>query len=216
MTDPNDEFAEFYRQRRRARLGTMLITSIALGLTALGIRAMPSPEPVVTPVEITPNPPRKLVFGSKTTPGSQPPAADTAEAWDWDEEEAALAAAINDIRRSGAACGVHGEFGPLPALDRSPDLDDAAFAQAEWLQETGIRAHDTPGSPHGQTPMMRAERQGFAGSEVGENLAWNSGRAEAVAEWWLGSDEHCRVLMQPGSALGIGAVDGTWVMMIGR
>lgn len=213
-----EELDDFYRQQRRARFGTLLLTGTALGLTAWGISLLPDgPPPTVESVDVPAKRAQHLRFG-EATPAAGPAASadpeDTAPPPPRDEDaaEADVVEAVNTLRREGARCAEGG----LSSLSLSPSLADAALLQAEWLAQSGVKAHDTPGSPHGTTPLQRAVNQGFAGAQVGEVLAWNSGEAEDVVAWWEASPTHCAVLTQPGvTEVGAGVSEDVWVVLVG-
>lgn len=118
---------------------------------------------------------------------------------------------LDALRARGAWCG-----DPVPRLDVDGRLAEAAVAQAEWLAESGVRAHVTPASPVGRTARIRAERFGFDGA-VGEVIAW--GRADGVdaVAWWEASETHCPVVLEPRwTHMGAGWSDDVWVVLFGR
>lgn len=209
-----EELDEFYRQQNRARLGTLAMTTSALALVAFGISLIPDgPPPAVTEVPITAVQPDVSRFGDAPRVGAAPPdAEDTGEPATAEEALGALLDAIDALRDAGAPCS----SGGLGVLAESAPLTLAAQRQANYLDRSGVRAHDTPQSPHGRAPIDRAMAAGFTGSRVGEVLAWTES-AEAAAAWWARSPEHCPILASPSArSIGVGVAGETWVALVGE
>ena len=221
-----DELDEFYRQQRRARIGSSLMIPTAAALTIDLIRAIPTPEPTVSTVDIRPDKPQTLRIGdpAPTTRQHDPPSLrDTADTGpppavpgDPEANEDSLLEQINAERARGVQCGSLGDFPPSPALIRHDSLAEAALGQAQWLEQTGERAHETPSSPLGGTPLQRAHRHGYEGNTVGEALAWSRGTVTEVLRTWMISPIHCRVLMHPEAIhVGVGQSGPVWTVLVG-
>jgi uncharacterized protein YkwD len=208
-----EELEEFYRLQRRARTGTFVITLGALGLTAAGISLIPdAPPPTVKPVPATPTKPDVQRFGEATPRLSTNPG-ETGEPPSAAVELEMLLDAVDALRDHGSPC----DEGGLAPLNVSPTLTRAAQQQAIYLDESGVRAHETPGSPVGSTPIDRASGAGFSGSRVLESLAWNKDGPDGAAAWWAQSPEHCPLLMDPDvTHIGVGVSGEVWVALVGE
>jgi uncharacterized protein YkwD len=97
----------------------------------------------------------------------------------------------------------------LPPLRESRGLDAAARRHSREMAVRGYFEHD---SASGTAFWRRIERtygsSGYARWEVGENIAWNTGRATAVdvVRQWMGSPSHrANILSSAWRELGLGA-----------
>ena len=113
--------------------------------------------------------------------------------------EKQVATRVNVVRRW------HG----LPPLRRAPGLTASARRHSREMAVRGYFEHD---SASGATFWRRIERtyssSGYGRWEVGENLAWSTGRTTAVdvVRQWMGSPPHrANVLSGAWRELGLGA-----------
>ena len=110
--------------------------------------------------------------------------------------EARLLAAVNQTRAA------HG----LRPVHYDATLERAARAHSAEMLNQGYFAHGAF--------AQRLEAYGARGPQIGENLAWGSGRLAApasVVDRWLASPEHRANLLRPGfDRIGIGALSGSF------
>lgn len=207
---PSDPVRLWRRRRLRTRLSWLALLLFTGGaLVALG-RALPEREVRGVPVNLGPSPgPVHRVFGAPRSPdvGSAEATADTALG----DADPDVLAPLDRLRERGAWCGP-----PAPEVRVSDPLSEAAARQALWLARSGVRKHQTPRSPHGPTPQVRARRSGYTGA-VGEVIAWGQRNGQTVMDGWEGSPEHCPVVLDARwTEVGWGYHDPVWVMLLGQ
>jgi len=143
---------------------------------------------------------------------------------DWAVLECEVLELVNQARASGADCGTAGQFGATGPLSMQHQLREAARYHSEWMGETGIFDHDSPGGPNGDTWIERIENAGYTDySAIAENIAAGSDTAEGVMEQWMGSPGHCANIMGPTfEEIGVGYANVTggsyghyWTMDLG-
>ena len=227
---PSDPIQQWRRhQHRRRALG--LLALLAGAGAVYGVWDQTRPEPVYRLLYLP-----RLDNGRATEPAQPRPAAPPAEVmdsghlgdsgdsgsqeWTLAEQRIGVVEAVEDVRAAGTRCGGvwHAPSGPL-RINRA--LERAAQAQAVWMVEADDFAHHSPDNPAGATPMERAERAGFSGYTVGENLAWGQSHPAAAVQWWEHSTTHCQILMAADlNAAGVGVVvdpagGWVWVLLLG-
>jgi uncharacterized protein YkwD len=110
--------------------------------------------------------------------------------------ESSLLTAMNEVRLA------HG----LAPLHMDPRLEQAARTHSGKMLRAGSLFHGAF--------VQRIRRVGVRAPHVGENLAWGAGHlsgARAIVKAWLASPEHRANLLRPGySAVGIGALRGSF------
>jgi uncharacterized protein YkwD len=100
---------------------------------------------------------------------------------------------INAARASGQTCGGQAlpPAGPLV-------WNDLLFAAAAGHSlDMAARNYFAHVSPEGVTAAQRVSNQGYGWSAVGENIAAGDVSVQGVMALWLGSDGHCRNIMNP-------------------
>jgi uncharacterized protein YkwD len=96
----------------------------------------------------------------------------------------------------------------LPALREQRNLNRAAQGHTNQMVADGIFSHL---SIRGAEPWTRIGRTGFRWSAVGETISTGYATPLQTVRGWLGSTEHCRILLSPlYREIGIG-VDRGWV-----
>src|SRR5262249_14177127 len=85
-------------------------------------------------------------------------------------------------------------YGAAPPLALSAQLSQAALDYARDMAAWGYMNHT---GHDGSSPAQRITRSGYRWSEVGENLASGVMTADEVVTGWLGSPEHCAILLHP-------------------
>jgi uncharacterized protein YkwD len=142
--------------------------------------------------------------------GANPTA--TADAPAHAAEAEAMLALVNDVRATPTDCGAEGELPAAEPLALDERLSEAARLHAQEMRELGAIDHV---GADGGTVDDRIERQGYAWSAAGENVAFGYETPEAVVDGWLASDTHCLNLMRPVfTDMGVGR-DGTyWALVL--
>jgi len=109
---------------------------------------------------------------------------------------------VNERRAVGADCGSGGTFGPADPLASAGDLRCAARNHSLDMATRGFFDHT---NPDGDGPGERLEAAGFSGFGWGENIAWGQRTPQQVVDGWMGSDGHCRNIMNPDfTEIGVG------------
>lgn len=135
---------------------------------------------------------------------------------------AGLLARINQVRASGANCGVDGVFGAAAPLTWNDKLTVAAEGHSQDMAAKNYFSHT---SADGRTLADRVNATGYAWSSLGENIAAGYPGINAVMDGWIASPGHCANLMNAGFAeVGVVCVPGTagdtystyWTMDLGR
>jgi uncharacterized protein YkwD len=118
-------------------------------------------------------------------------------------------AAINDARSASRMCG-NTPFGPSSPVAWSNDLAMAAYLHSEDMALNNFFGHTgSDGSSAGQ----RISAQGYPWRTYGENVAAGYPSVSSVIQGWLGSEGHCRNIMDPdfteiGAGYSVGAYGG--------
>ncbi|MBP2675522.1 MAG: SCP-like domain protein [Deltaproteobacteria bacterium] len=117
--------------------------------------------------------------------------------------------AVNQARSASRMCGSV-SFGPSPPVSWSSNIAMAAWLHSSDMALNGFFSHTgSDGSSAGQ----RITRQGYAWHTYGENIAVGYPTVASVMAGWLGSEGHCRNLMDPdfteiGAGYAVGAFGG--------
>lgn len=112
---------------------------------------------------------------------------------DWQAEGQKLLERINAARAQARQCGGQ-SFAAVAPLSWSAELGSAAEAHSRAMANDNFFAHQ---GRDGSTPGDRAELAGYAGAQVGENIAAALDTPGAVVQGWLASPGHCANLMNP-------------------
>ena len=102
-------------------------------------------------------------------------------------------AAVNQARSVGQICG-NTPYGPSPPVSWSDNLAMAAYLHSEDMALNNFFSHT---GADGSTPGQRISRQGYPWRTYGENIAVGYPTVSSVLLGWLGSEGHCRNLMDP-------------------
>jgi len=118
-------------------------------------------------------------------------------------------AAVNQARSVNRICGTT-PFGPAPPVSWSDNIAMAAFLHSEDMALNNFFSHT---GADGSTPGQRISRQGYPWWTYGENIAVGYPAVSSVIQGWLGSEGHCRNLMNPtfteiGAGYAIGPFGG--------
>jgi uncharacterized protein YkwD len=147
---------------------------------------------------------------------------------------------LNQQRLLGYSCPGNNYYPPVPAVQRNPQLDCAARAQARKIVEYSIAPGFNDASPtlhqvcdysknNCDTFQQRMEKAGYTEwwGYIGENTNWGYSTAASTLEGWSQSSGHCPLLMKQDWAhiqveIGVGFYHdpdtGTvaWVMVAGQ
>jgi uncharacterized protein YkwD len=118
-------------------------------------------------------------------------------------------AAVNQARSVNQICGTT-PYSPAAPVSWSENLAMAAYLHSEDMVLNKFFSHTgADGSSAGQ----RISRQGYPWRTYGENIAVGYPTVSSVIQGWLGSEGHCRNLMDPafteiGAGYAIGPFGG--------
>ena len=118
-------------------------------------------------------------------------------------------AAVNQARSVNQICGTT-PYSPAAPVSWSDNLAMAAYLHSEDMVLNNFFSHTgSDGSSAGQ----RILRQGYPWRTYGENIAVGYPTVSSVIQGWLGSEGHCRNLMDPafteiGAGYAIGPFGG--------
>jgi uncharacterized protein YkwD len=117
--------------------------------------------------------------------------------------------AVNQARSVSQVCGST-PFGPAPPVTWSDNIAMAAYLHSEDMVLNDFFSHT---GSDGSSPGRRISRQGFAWTTYGENIAVGYPTVSSVIQGWLGSEGHCRNMMDPafteiGAGYAIGPFGG--------
>jgi uncharacterized protein YkwD len=133
--------------------------------------------------------------GNVTAPGGSvipPPGGNDPDPGVADIRDAFLAA-VNQARSVNQVCGTT-PHSPAAPVSWSENLAMAAYLHSEDMALNNFFSHTgSDGSSAGQ----RISRQGYPWRAYGENIAVGYPTVSSVIQGWLGSEGHCRNLMDP-------------------
>lgn len=117
----------------------------------------------------------------------------TARLGDWQAEGQKLLALINSARAQSRQCGAQAMAAANP-LTWNPTLASAAENHSRGMANNNFFDHM---DRDGRMPGDRADLAGYAGQQIGENIAAGQGNVRKVVDGWLASPGHCANLMNP-------------------
>ncbi|MBN3862913.1 CAP domain-containing protein [Pseudomonas frederiksbergensis] len=112
---------------------------------------------------------------------------------DWQAEGQKLLEAMNSARTQARQCGALA-FAATTPLAWNVTLGAAAETHSRAMANQNYFDHK---DRDGRTPGDRAELAGYAGQQVGENIAAGQDTVRKVVDGWLASPGHCANLMNP-------------------
>jgi uncharacterized protein YkwD len=125
-----------------------------------------------------------------------------------DEIRQAFVDAVNAARSTGRMCGAT-RFDAAPPVSWNDSLAMAAYLHSYDMATHASFSHT---GSDGSSPGDRITREGYAWSTYGENIAVNYPAVAAVMQGWLGSEGHCRNIMNPSfREIGAAYVDGVYM-----
>ncbi|APC14764.1 hypothetical protein BLL42_03110 [Pseudomonas frederiksbergensis] len=112
---------------------------------------------------------------------------------DWQAEGQKLLDMINTARKQTRQCGAQSYAATQP-LAWNATLATAAQTHTRAMANNNFFDHK---DRDGRTPGDRAELAGYAGQQIGENIAAGQDTVRKVVDGWLASPGHCANLMNP-------------------
>jgi len=112
---------------------------------------------------------------------------------DWQAEGQQLLAMVNTARTQPRQCGAQ-SFAATTTLAWNATLATAAESHTRDMANQNFFDHK---DRDGRTPGDRAELAGYAGQQIGENIAAGQDTVRKVVDGWLASPGHCANLMNP-------------------
>ncbi|SPO65327.1 CAP domain-containing protein [Pseudomonas sp. JV241A] len=112
---------------------------------------------------------------------------------DWQAEGQKVLEMINAARSQTRQCGGQA-FNATAPLAWNATLAGAAESHTRAMANNNFFDHK---DRDGRTPGDRAELSGYAGQQVGENIAAGQDTPRKVVDGWLASAGHCANLMNP-------------------
>jgi uncharacterized protein YkwD len=101
--------------------------------------------------------------------------------------------AVNQARSASRMCGTDA-YDAAPPVAWNDSLAMAAFLHSSDMAVNQFFSHT---GSDGSSPGDRIDRQGYDWWTYGENIAVGYPTVSAVMQGWLGSDGHCRNIMNP-------------------
>ncbi|BAV76217.1 allergen V5/Tpx-1 related protein [Pseudomonas chlororaphis subsp. aurantiaca] len=117
----------------------------------------------------------------------------TARLGDWQAEGQKLLETLNSARAQPRQCG-NQIFAAATPLAWNATLASAAQDHTRDMANHNFFDHK---DRDGRTPGDRAELAGYAGQQIGENIAAGQDSVRKVVDGWLASPGHCANLMNP-------------------
>jgi len=119
---------------------------------------------------------------------------------------------VNDVRRKGCMCGTT-EMPPVGAVTWNDQLAKAAYDHSVDMNTHDYLAHN---SLDGSSPGQRITAAGYHWSSWGENIAQGYSTEQIVMNAWLGSEGHCKNIMNGGfKDIGVGRYGNYWTQDFG-
>jgi uncharacterized protein YkwD len=116
--------------------------------------------------------------------------------------------AVNQARSAGRICGST-SYPAVPPVGWNDTLAMAAYLHSEDMATNQFFSHT---GSDGSSPGDRLAREGYAWRTYGENIAVNYPTVSTVIQGWLGSDGHCRNIMNPSfTEIGAGFAEGPYL-----
>nr|WP_294948786.1 CAP domain-containing protein [uncultured Mucilaginibacter sp.] len=124
-----------------------------------------------------------------------------------------MLAAVNKLRHVGCMCGAT-YMPPVAELKWNTLLEAAADEHVKDMVNNNYFSHI---APDGSFPIVRAQKAGYTGPYVGENIARGYTNVAGVVLGWENSEEHCMAMMDTLYAeMGASRLNDYWVLDFGR
>ena len=172
--------------------------------------AMPAPTPAAAPVASAAAPP--LLAPAATGASGTLIQLTAATSCSIPDLREAVLRRVNAARSDGSVCGM-ATLPRVPALKWNDILFSAAARHSLDMAARNYFAHDTP---EGVPFWQRLSSEGYGWSALGENIASGQSSVDSVIAAWLGSEPHCRNIMNPlFTGVAVACVNNVWTMELG-
>lgn len=119
---------------------------------------------------------------------------------------------VNDVRTKGCTCGTTA----MPAVGTLAWNDQLAKAAYDHSADMNTNNYFSHTGLDGSDPGQRIAAAGYSWSSWGENIANGYTTEQAVMNAWLGSEGHCKNIMNAGfKEMGLGREGNYWTQDFG-
>lgn len=119
---------------------------------------------------------------------------------------------VNNVRQSGCVCGST-NMSPVSPVSWNDQLAKAAYDHSSDMKTNNYFSHV---GQNGSSAADRIRNAGYNWKTYGENIAQGFTTEEAVVNGWLGSEGHCRNIMNPSfTEMGVGREGNYWTQVFG-
>lgn len=119
---------------------------------------------------------------------------------------------INNTRKAGCTCGTT-VMPPVAAISWNDQLAKAAYDHSVDMKSNNYFSHT---GLNGSTAGQRITAAGYTWAAYGENIANGYTSEQAVVDGWLGSEGHCKNIMNAGfKDMGVGREGNYWTQAFG-
>jgi uncharacterized protein YkwD len=126
--------------------------------------------------------------------------------------KATLLQLVNDVRKKACTCGTT-VMPPAGAVAWNDRLAKAAYDHSADMNTNDYLGHN---SLDGSNPAQRIAASGYHWSSWGENIAQGYTTEQIVINAWLGSEGHCKNIMNGGfKDMGVGRDGNYWTQDFG-
>ena len=126
--------------------------------------------------------------------------------------KATLLQLVNDIRKNGCTCGAT----VMPAVSAVIWNDQLAKAAYDHSVDMNTQDYFSHTGLDGSSPGQRITAAGYNWTSYGENIAEGYSTEQIVMNAWLGSEGHCKNIMNVGfKDMGVGRDGNYWTQDFG-
>ena len=126
--------------------------------------------------------------------------------------KATLLQLVNDVRSKGCTCGTT----VMPAVSTVVWNDQLAKAAYDHSVDMNTQDYFSHTGLDGSSPGQRITAAGYHWSSYGENIAEGYSTEQIVMNAWLGSEGHCKNIMDGGfKDMGVGREGNYWTQDFG-
>ncbi len=119
---------------------------------------------------------------------------------------------VNSVRTKGCTCGTTA----MPSVGTLVWNDQLAKAAYDHSVDMNVNNYFSHTGLDGSSPGQRITAAGYAWNSYGENIAKGYTNEQAVINAWLGSEGHCKNIMNAGfKDMGVGRMGNYWTQDFG-
>lgn len=100
---------------------------------------------------------------------------------------------INDVRSKGCNCG-DTFMAPAPPVTWNEKLEKAAWLHSKEMSDSSYVSHT---GKNGSNPGDRIRKMGYRWKVYRENIAIGILTESTIIKGWMGSETHCKAMMDP-------------------